>query len=252
MFAHAFFPPIPPRLLPVSVQALGERMPLMVGPRWAILPQLGQSELRCAVRMVKDRHQVPDHRAKAVPKARLLAFPGCTSWLLLGRSLAGLLQEAPTQGPELRGPCYACLILLGCTPCLALSAGREARVLEGAPAMLDRMALVCLPSGSRLHGFDGCGETWRVLRDGRGHLEAAVCASLQTWLRLLPLLRRRFMGEQAAVLLLLDHHPTVVWAQRVIAVTRTRRPRQAAQPVLQPRLWSRAVRAHGIHPACDR
>jgi hypothetical protein len=106
MLAHALFPPIPPRLLPVSVNALGERMPLLVGPRWAILPQLGQSALRwrCAVRMVKARHQVPDHRAKAVHKARLRAFPGCTSWLLLGRSLAGLLQEAPTPGPELRGP----------------------------------------------------------------------------------------------------------------------------------------------------
>jgi hypothetical protein len=87
MCAHAFFPQIPQGLLPVIVQELGNLLQLMVCQRLDILPQLLQSELRLrfAVRMVKDIHQVPDNMAKAVHKARILAFQGCNSLLLLCR-----------------------------------------------------------------------------------------------------------------------------------------------------------------------
>src|SRR5919204_1604215 len=124
MFAHAFFPQIPQSLLPVIVKALGNLIQLRVCQRLDLLPQLWQSELRLrfAVRMVKDMHQWPDHSAEAVYKARILAFQGCHNLLLLCRYMAGLLQEAPTQGPSLLGQCSAGLILLGFTACLALPA----------------------------------------------------------------------------------------------------------------------------------
>ena len=87
MFAHAFFPQIPQGVLPVIVKELGNLLQLMVCQRVDILPQLLQSELRlrCAVRMVKDIHQLPDNSAQAVHAARILAFQGCKSLLLLCR-----------------------------------------------------------------------------------------------------------------------------------------------------------------------
>jgi hypothetical protein len=54
--------------------------------------------------------------------------------------------------------------------------------------MLDRMDMVCLEAGSRTNRFDGCGETGRVIREGRGHLEAVVLPALQKLLRIIPLL----------------------------------------------------------------
>ena len=83
------------------VKESGNLLQLMVCQRVDVLPQLLQSELRLrfAVRMVKDMHQLPDHVAKAVDKSRILAFQDCQSLLLLCRYIAGLLQEAPTQGP---------------------------------------------------------------------------------------------------------------------------------------------------------
>jgi hypothetical protein len=60
------------------------------------------------------------------------------------------------------------------------------------------------------------------------------------------------MGDQDAGMLSLDHQHPVVCAQRVIAVTLTRRHRQEEQQLLQHRLWSRYVRAEVIHPAFER
>jgi hypothetical protein len=117
--------------------------------------------------------------------------------------------------------------------------------------MLDRMAMVCLQSGRRRNRFDGCGETVRVIRAGRGHLEATVFEALQQWRRIIPLLRRRFMGEQEAGMLILAHHHTVVGAQRVRAINRTRRPRKEGQQVLQRLLWGREVRANVIKLAFE-
>ena len=87
MFAHAFFPQIPQSLIPVIVKELGNLIQLMVCQHLDILPQLLQLELRLrfAVRMVKDIHQLPDNIAKAVHKARIRAFQGCNSLLLLCR-----------------------------------------------------------------------------------------------------------------------------------------------------------------------
>ena len=66
------------------------------------------------------------------------------------------------------------------------------------------------------------------------------------------MLRRRFMGDQDAVRLILDHQYTVVRPQRVGAVNMTLRRRGAGQQVLQHLLWRGQVRANGIHPAFDR
>src|SRR6266849_8966544 len=118
--------------------------------------------------------------------------------------------------------------------------------------MLDRMAMVCLKSGMRKDRFDRFGEAWGVIREGRGHLEAAVFQWLQTLPGLLPMLRRRFMGHQDAVMLILDHHHTVVRAQRVIAVNMTRSRRGDGQQWPKHLLWRRPMRTNVIHPAFDR
>ena len=85
----------------MSIKELGNLIQMLVCQRVDILPQLLQSELRVrfAVRMVKDMHQLPANRAKAVHKSRLLAFQGCQRLLLLRREIAGLLEEAPTPSP---------------------------------------------------------------------------------------------------------------------------------------------------------
>src|SRR6266850_5369789 len=51
------------------------------------------------------------------------------------------------------------------------------------------------------------------------------------------ILRRRFMGHQDAVMLILDHHHTVVRAQRVGAVNRTLRHWGEGQQLPQHFLW---------------
>jgi len=53
------------------------------------LAQLLQSErgVRCAVRMVNNMHQLPDHRAEAVHKPLILAFQFCKSLLVLHRQI---------------------------------------------------------------------------------------------------------------------------------------------------------------------
>jgi hypothetical protein len=85
----------------VIIQELGNLRKMTVFKHRDILSQLWQSELgwRFAVRMVTDLHQLPDKLAEAVHKSRLLAFQFCSSLLLLCRSMAGLLEEAPTPWP---------------------------------------------------------------------------------------------------------------------------------------------------------
>ena len=101
MFAHALFPQIPHGLLPVSIKALGNLIKMTVCKHMDILSQLVQSELglRFAVRMVKDMHPLPDTIAEALHKTLIVAFQLCQSLLLFHISIAGLLQEAPTQLP---------------------------------------------------------------------------------------------------------------------------------------------------------
>src|SRR5688500_16336094 len=105
MLAHALFPQIPPGLLPVSIKELGNLITMTVCKNMDILSQLVQLELglRCAVRMVNDMHQLPDNMAAALHKTLSFAFQLCQSLLLFHRYIAGLLQKAPTQLPELFG-----------------------------------------------------------------------------------------------------------------------------------------------------
>ena len=91
------------------------------------------------------------------------------------------------------------------------------------PDILDRMDMVSLKSGMRKDRFDRFGEALGVIREGRGHLETVVFSLLQKFLGVLPILRRRFMDDQDAVMLILDNHHTVVRAQRVVAVNVTLR-----------------------------
>jgi hypothetical protein len=83
------------------VQEVEPLIARLVFQRVAILSQLFESQLRlgCAVRIVKDMHQLPDHRAEAGYKAGVLAFQGGHGLLFLYRYMAWLLEEAPTQLP---------------------------------------------------------------------------------------------------------------------------------------------------------
>ena len=56
--------------------------------------------------------------------------------------------------------------------------------------------MVGLQSGMRKDRFDRFGEALRVIREGRGHLEAVVFSLLQKLPGILAMLRRRFMGHQ--------------------------------------------------------
>src|SRR5215471_3799645 len=112
-------------------------------------------------------------------------------------------------------------MLLGFPTRPDLSAIGEQRFFEVSPDMFDCMEMVGLQSGLWIDGFDGFSEALRVIREGRGDMEAAVFASLQKLPRIVPILRHRFMGDQDAVMLVLDDHHTVVRAQRVVAVNVT-------------------------------
>jgi hypothetical protein len=118
--------------------------------------------------------------------------------------------------------------------------------------MLDRMAMVGLKSGMRKDRGDRFGEALRVVREGRSDIEAEVFASLQKLPGFLPICRRRFMGDQDAVMLILDDHHTVVRAQRVVAINVTLRRRGERQQVPQPRLGRGQMPANVITPACNR
>src|SRR6266568_3275292 len=101
------------------------------------------------------------------------------------------------------------------------------------------MEMVGLKADMRPYRGDRLGEALGVVREGRSDMEAEVFASLQKLPSILTIVRRRFMGDQDAVRLILDHHHTVVCAQRVIAVNMTLRHRKEDQQLLQHLLWSR-------------
>ena len=83
-------------------------------------------------------------------------------------------------------------------------------------------------------------------------MEAEVFDVWQKLLGLLTMLRRRFMGDQDTIMLILDDHHTVVRAQRIIAVKVTRRRRGEGQQLLQHLLGRGHMRAKSSHPAFDR
>jgi hypothetical protein len=63
--------------------------------------------------------------------------------------------------------------MLLCFPsCLDLPAVGQQGFFEVSPDILHRMEMVGLPSGLRLDGFDRFGKALRVIREGRGDIEA--------------------------------------------------------------------------------
>src|SRR5262245_17112621 len=98
------------------------------------------------------------------------------------------------------------------------------------------MAMVGWKSGMRKDRFDGFGDALRVLREGRSDMEAEVFAALQKLPGIVPIVRRRFMGAQEAVMLILDAHDTVIRAQRVGAITVPLGRRGERQQLPQPLL----------------
>ena len=66
-------------------------------------------------------------------------------------------------------------------------------------------------------------------------MEAAVLASLQTWPGSLPMFRRRFLGDQEAVLLVLADPHTMVRAQRGGASNVSRRRWGEGKQLPQPK-----------------
>jgi hypothetical protein len=135
---------------------------------------------------------------------------------------------------------------------LDLPAVGEQRLFEVPPDILDRMEMVCLKPGMRIDSFDRFGEALGVIREGRRHLEAEVFASLQKLPGILPMFRRRFMGEQDAVMLILDDHHTGIRAQRVVAINVTFRRRGERKQLPQHRLWRGQMRTNIINPAFHR
>ena len=220
----------------------------------ALLAQLWQSErgLGFAMRLGQAMDQLPDHTPDTVHQTLILVFQRCQSLLGLNRAMAWLLEEAPAPWPSLLGEGHAGLILLCCTTRLALSAGREERLCEVSPALLHRMARVCLPSGMRRDCLDGFGAAVRVIGEGGSDRQSERVSFFQTFPGILPMLRRRFMGHQDAGMLSLHHQHTLVRSHRVVAVNRTRRCRREGEQWPKHLLLGRPRRAHGIHPSCDR
>jgi len=144
------------------------------------------------------------------------------------------------------------LIMVCVTLCFDFPAVGEQRFFEVPPDILDRMEMVGLQAGMRIDRFDGFSEALRVIRESGGHLEAAVFSSLQKLPGIVPILRGRFMGHHDTVMLILDHHHTVVRAQRVVAVNMTLRRRGEGQQLPQHLLWRGQMRANVINPPFDR
>ena len=74
------------------------------------------------------------------------------------------------------------------------------------------MEMVGLKSGVRRDGCDGFGKALRVIREGRGDLESKRFSLLEKLSGILTIFRCCFMGDQDAVMLILDDHHTVVRA----------------------------------------
>jgi hypothetical protein len=91
--------------------------------------------------------------------------------------------------------------------------------------MLARMARGGLKSRLRPYRVDRFGAAGGGIRAGGGAREAEVFASLPKFLGVLPLVRRRFLGAQEAVLRILDAHAPGGRAQRGGAINVPRRRR---------------------------
>lgn len=71
------------------------------------------------------------------------------------------------------------LVVVFFTICLDVPAVGEQRFFEVPPDILDRMEMVCLKSGMRKYSLDRFSEAWRVIREGRGNIEAEVSSLLK-------------------------------------------------------------------------
>src|SRR5499433_2233622 len=114
------------------------------------------------------------------------------------------------------------------------------------------MEMVSLKSGMRKDRFDRFGEALGVIREGRGHLETEVFELLQKSPGLVPILRRRFMGHQDAVVLILHDHHTMVRPQRIVAVNMALHRRGYGKQLSKHLLWRGQMRANVINPPFDR
>src|SRR5215467_2779513 len=120
------------------------------------------------------------------------------------------------------------------------------------PDIFDRMEMVCLKPGMRIDSFDCFGKALGVIREGSRHLEAEVFASLQKSPSILTIFRRRFMGHEDAVMLILDDHHTGIRTQWVVAINVTFHRRGERQQVPQHLLWRGQMPANVINPAFHR
>ena len=94
--------------------------------------------------------------------------------------MGGFLEEAPTQLPQRLGEGNAVLIVLCFPSRLDLPAVGQQGFFEVSPAMLHRMEMVSLKAGVRIDGFDRFGKALRVIREGRGDMEAKRFSFLET------------------------------------------------------------------------
>src|SRR2546430_13961475 len=111
------------------------------------------------------------------------------------------------------------------------------------------MEMVGLKADMRPYRGDRLGEALGVVREGRSDIEAEVFASLQKLPGILTIFRRRFMGDQDAVMLVLDDHDTVIRAQRVVAINVTLRRWGERKQLLQHLLGRGQMHANVINPA---
>src|SRR5215510_4180270 len=114
------------------------------------------------------------------------------------------------------------------------------------------MEMVGLKPGLRIDGFDRFGEALGVIREGCGHLEAEVFELLQKLLGIVSILRRRFMGHQDAVMLILHDHNTMVSPYGFLSVNFSFLRRGEHKQVPKHLLWRGQMRTNIINPAFDR
>ncbi len=114
------------------------------------------------------------------------------------------------------------------------------------------MEMIGLKSSLRIDRFDRCREAVGVIREGCGDMEAQLFDFLQKLLGLLSIFRRRFMGHEDPVMLILDHHYTIVRAPRVVAINMTLRRRGDREESLKYFLLGGQVRPNFVNPSLDR
>src|SRR5713101_3399447 len=155
-----------------------------------LLAQLFEFALRLgfAMRMSEATDKLPDNAAEAVDKTGILSCQCGNGLLFLQREIGWLLEKAPPQCPSLLGQGHKLRIVVALPTGLHLPAVGSQRFFEVPPDIFGRLEMIRLQSGMRPYRFDRFGEALRVIREGRGHMEAAVFDSLQKLPGVLPIL----------------------------------------------------------------